>query len=67
MVVGDASLFRAFDKSESGAVIGDGKPERHVALDESHFLRVSAHVREDEVFQTDLAAEQARHVNFVRV
>ncbi len=56
-----------FDEGVSRAVVGDGQAERVFGFNDLRLFGFSPHVREDEVLQTDLTAQQLLHVHFVWV
>ena len=60
-------LLDPLDESVSRAVVGDGQAKRGLYLLHLDLLDVAFDVCVDEVFETDLAAQQTGHVDFVDV
>lgn len=65
--VDDASAFDSLDERISGTVVGDGQSEGVFRFDYFHLLRSTFFVCEDEIVQTDLAAQQVTHVDLVGI
>lgn len=56
-----------FNEGVSRAVVSDGQSEGVFCFNDLHLFSFSSHMREDEVLQSDLAAQQLLHVHFMGV
>lgn len=66
-LIDDAAFLDSLDKCVASSVVGDCQSQGVLRLDDLDLLRPALSVREDEIIESDLTAEQLRHVNFVWV
>lgn len=65
--IDDAAFFDALYERITGSVVGNGETERILRFDDFHLLWSGFFVRKNEIIESDLAAQQFGHVDFVRV
>lgn len=63
--INDATLFDSFDKCITSTVVRDGKAKCIFRFDNFNLFRSSLAMRKNEIIQTDLSAQQFRHINFM--